>query len=146
MQGDEALLNREALGVVVAAMSMENVLARLTEGALVVVPGDRTEVLLGVLDRPSSRDLPVARRASCSTAASSSRRPIDRLLEGLESGIPIITTELGTYPTAQRIANTRGRLTPSSQRKIDTALALFEQHVDADVLLARGRRRRVRPR
>jgi phosphate acetyltransferase len=36
--GDPDLLDREALGVVVAAMSMENVLPRLIEGSVVVIP------------------------------------------------------------------------------------------------------------
>ncbi len=135
VQGDEALLNREALGVVIAAMSMEHVLDRLTEGALVVVPGDRTEVLLGVLTAHRAATFPSLSGVLLNGGFELSPT-VDRLLEGLESGIPIITTQLGTYPTAQRIANTRGRLTASSQRKIDTALALFEQHVDAEVLLA----------
>ena len=51
--GDEALLAREATGVVVAAMTMPNVLDRLFEGALVVVPGDRPDVVLGVVDPES---------------------------------------------------------------------------------------------
>ncbi|MHB1170914.1 MAG: phosphotransacetylase family protein, partial [Lacisediminihabitans sp.] len=48
VKGDPELLSREALGVVVAAMSMENVLTRLTEGAVVVLAGDRSEVLLAL--------------------------------------------------------------------------------------------------
>ncbi|HEY5320182.1 MAG TPA: AAA family ATPase, partial [Galbitalea sp.] len=47
--GDPALLEREALTVVVAAMSMENVLTRLAESAVVVMPGDRADVLVGVV-------------------------------------------------------------------------------------------------
>ncbi|MCY7326794.1 MAG: AAA family ATPase, partial [Microbacteriaceae bacterium] len=47
--GDPALLDREALTVVLAAMSMENVLPRLLEGAIVVVPGDRSDVLLATM-------------------------------------------------------------------------------------------------
>jgi phosphate acetyltransferase len=59
-----------------------------------------------------------------------------RLIEGLGTTIPIITTDLGTWAAAQRIAQTRGRLAADSQRKYDTALALFEKNVDASVLLA----------
>ena len=40
LKGDRALLGRETLGVVIAAMSMENVLPRLIEGSVVVIPGD----------------------------------------------------------------------------------------------------------
>ena len=44
-------------------------------------------------------------------------------------------------PTTPRcaITSTRGRLAADSQRKYDTALALFEQHVDADELLRAAR-------
>ena len=52
---------------------------------------------------------------------------IDRLIAGLDHSLPIITTGLGTYATVQRIVQTRGRLTANSQRKVDTALALFER-------------------
>ncbi|HEV7949424.1 MAG TPA: AAA family ATPase, partial [Glaciihabitans sp.] len=45
VSGDPALLEREALNTVIAAMSIENVLPRLTEGAVVVVPGDRSDVI-----------------------------------------------------------------------------------------------------
>ncbi len=135
VQGEEALLQREALGVVIAAMSMENVLTRLIEGALVVVPGDRTEVLLGVLTAHQAATFPSLAGILLNGGFELSPT-IDRLLEGSTQAFPIISTALGTYQTAQRIAGTRGRLTATSQRKIDTALALFERHVDADVLLA----------
>ena len=46
---DLDLVRGEVMGVVVAGMSMENVLPRLTEGAVVLIPGDRSEVLLAVL-------------------------------------------------------------------------------------------------
>src|SRR3546814_4565527 len=49
VKGDPELLTREVLGVVVAGMSMVNVLPRLTESAIVVIPADRTEVLLATL-------------------------------------------------------------------------------------------------
>ena len=59
---------------------------------------------------------------------------IDRLIDGLGSSLPIIATDLGTYETAVRIMNTRGRLAADSQRRYDTALAMFERHVDTDEL------------
>jgi phosphate acetyltransferase len=134
LKGDEALLAREALGVVIAAMSMENVLPRLKEGSVVVIPGDRSEVLLAALIAHSAGTFPSL--AGIVLNGGFELSPvIDRLIAGLDDMLPIVTTELGTYPTAQRIAQTRGRLTATSQRKIDTALALFEKHVDADLLL-----------
>lgn len=133
--GDETLLAREALGVVIAAMSMENSLPRLIEGSVVVIPGDRTEMLLAALTAHASDTFPSLAGVILNGGFDLSPT-MGRLIEGLGSTLPIMTTEHGTYPTAQRIANTRGRMTATSQRKVDTALALFETHVDDDVLLS----------
>ncbi len=134
VKGDQALLSREALGVVVSAMSMENVLARLTEGAIVVIPGDRSEVLLGVLTAHASETFPTVAGIVLNGGFALSPT-IETLIAGLDQTLPIISTELGTYETAKRITQTRGRLSPESTRKMDTALAAFEQHVATSRLL-----------
>ncbi|HEU4757532.1 MAG TPA: phosphate acetyltransferase [Agromyces sp.] len=134
--GDPELLEREALGVVIAAMSMENVLARLIEGSVVIVPGDRSEVLLGVLTANASATFPSISGIVLNGGFAVSET-VERLIEGLKSGLPIIRTELGSYDTALAITQTRGRLAAESQRKRDTALSLFEKHVDAHALLDR---------
>jgi len=134
--GEEALLTREALGVVVAGMSMNNVLPRLVDGAVVVVPGDRTEVLLAVLMANASGTFPSI-AGIVLNGGFDLPEPIQRLLAGLRSPLPIVRTGLDTYDTVVRITHARGRLAADSQRKYDTALALFERHVDAGALLAR---------
>jgi len=133
LQGDEELLNREALGVVIAAMSMENVLPRLIEGSIVVIPGDRSEMLLAALTAHASDTFPSLAGVVLNGGFELSPT-ITKLIAGLDRALPIITTEHGTYATAQRIANTRGRLAADSQRKLDTALSLFEKHVDTRAL------------
>jgi len=133
LKGDPALLARESLGVVIAAMSMENVLPRLVEGGIVVIPGDRSEMLLAALTAHASGTFPSL--AGIVLNGGFELSPvIERLISGLDQTLPIIATEFGTYVTAQRIVQARGRLTATSQRKIDTALALFETHVDSDLL------------
>ncbi len=57
-----------------------------------------------------------------------------RLIEGMDSTLPIVATDLGTYDTTVRVINTRGRLAADSPRRYNAALALFEQAVDADEL------------
>jgi phosphate acetyltransferase len=133
VRGDPALLARESLGTVVAGMGMENVLLRLIEGGVVVVAGDRSDVIVGALTANASTTFPTI-AALVLNGGFELSPVIERLVGGLDDTLPIISTELGTYATAQRIAQVRGRLTAASQRKVDTALALFEQHVDAAVL------------
>jgi phosphate acetyltransferase len=136
VKGDPELLTREVLGVVVAGMSMVNVLPRLTESSIVVVPADRTEVLLATLLANTSGTFP-----SLAGIVLNGPFPlpdeIDRLIDGLGSALPIIATDLGTYETTVRIMNTRGRLAADSQRRYDTALANFERFVDTDELTVR---------
>lgn len=136
LQGDEALMGREVLGVVIAAMSMENTLPRLVEGGAVIIPGDRSEMLLAALTAHASGTFPSL--AGILLNGGFELSPvIQRLIDGLDSSLPIVWTELGTWATAQRVAQARGRLTITSTRKVDTALAMFERHVDAQLLLDR---------
>jgi phosphate acetyltransferase len=134
IMGDRRLLAREALGVVVAAMSMRNVLPRLTEGAVVVVPGDRAELLLAVLMANAAATFP-SLAGIILNGGFEIPEPVVRLIKGLDPKVPIITTELGTYETAVRITSTRGKLAADSSVKYDNALALFEQYVDGPQLL-----------
>ncbi|WP_324014188.1 phosphate acetyltransferase [Microbacterium sp. JZ37] len=133
VNGDEALLTREALGVVIAAMSMENVLPRLTEGACLIVPGDRSEVLLAALLANASGTFP-------SIAGIILNGPfevpeaVSRLLEGLGSRLPVIRADGDTYTTAVRVMSARGRLAAGSPQRYNLALSLFESSVDVEEL------------
>ncbi|MEY2847438.1 MAG: hypothetical protein RI885_103 [Actinomycetota bacterium] len=135
ISGDPELLEREALGVVVAAMSMENVLPRLIEGAIVVCPGDRSDVLVAALLAHASGTFPSLAGIILNGGFELSPQ-VRRLIDGLGSPLPIASNDLGTYDTALKITRTRGRLAAESQRKFDTARALFDTHVDSDRLLA----------
>ena len=136
VKGDEALLGRECLGVLVAGMTAEHVLERLTEGVAVITPGDRSDVVLSVMGAHAAEGFP-----SLSTVilngGLSLHPSIAALVDGLGLKLPIIATDLGTFETASAVASARGRVTVSSQRKIDTALALMDRHVDTAELLAR---------
>ncbi|WP_419817238.1 phosphate acetyltransferase [Glaciibacter flavus] len=134
IKGDAELLSREALGVVVAAMSMDNVLTRLVESGVVIVPGDRTEVLLAVLMANASGTFP-SLTGLIINGGFELPEQVERLLDGLRSPLPIVQTGLSTFETAVRITHTRGRLAAESTRKFDTARALFDQYVDADELI-----------
>ncbi len=136
LKGDPGLLGREALGVVVAGMGMVNVLPRLIEGAVLVVAGDRTEVLLAAMMAQSSGTFPSI-AGIVLNGGFDLPEPVEQLLDGLPQTLPIIKTGLGTYDTIVAITRTRGRLAADSQRKYDAALALYEQHVDGAALLGR---------
>jgi phosphate acetyltransferase len=132
--GDEALLARESTGLVVAAMTLPNVLDRLFEGSVVVTPGDRPEVVLGVLMAHMSAGFP---QVSGIVLNGGFEMPaqVTRLIEALGMTLPIMSTTLGTQATTAVLNDVRGRLTKESPRKVTTALSLFGAHVDGEALL-----------
>ena len=134
LSGDPALLTREVTGLVVAGMTMPNVLDRLFEGAAVVTAGDRPEVVLGVLMAHASLNFP---QISAVVLNGGFTLPVQvqRLMDGLGVTLPILETTFDTQATSAALTAVRGRLTKDSPRKVDAALSLFEQHVDGEALL-----------
>jgi phosphate acetyltransferase len=135
VSGDPELLKREVMGVLVAGMTAEHVLERLTEGVAVVTPGDRSDVVLAVMNAHAAEGFP---SLSCIilNGGLELHPSIAALVAGLGQRLPIIATTLGTFETASKVAATRGRVTASSQRKVDTAIELMDTHVDISDLLA----------
>lgn len=135
LRGDPALLTREAMDVLVAGMTSEHVLERLTEGAAVITPGDRSDVLLAVLSAHAAEGFP---SLSCLilNGGLELHPAVAALMSGLGLRLPIVQTRFGTFQTASRVASTRGRMTAHAQRKVDTALALMEAYVDTADLVA----------
>ncbi len=127
--GDPARLDREADGFLVAAMTLPNLLGRLGDGSVVLLPGDRVDVLLGVL---------LAGVAGVILTGGLRPPPsVLELVEGLPAGPPVALTGHDTFTTARLAGTALGRITPDTPRKVQTALALFEQHVDGTALLER---------
>ena len=135
ISGDEALLTREVMGVLVAGMTAEHLLERLTEGVAVITPGDRSDVVLAVVSAHVAEGFP-SLACIILNGGLELHPSISALVAGLGLRLPIVATIYGTFETASRVAATRGRVTATSQRKIDTAIELMDTHVDTADLLA----------
>jgi phosphate acetyltransferase len=134
--GDDALLDRESSGLIVAAMTMPNVLDRLFEGCVVISPADRADVLLALLLAHPAKTFPTP-AGIVLNGGLDLPYSIERLVNGLDVHVPVITTTAGTMRTAADLYAVAPRLTRSSARKVETALRLFEEHVDGGALLDR---------
>ncbi|MDF2823964.1 MAG: phosphate acetyltransferase, partial [Mycobacterium sp.] len=134
IKGDEALLGREVLDVLVAGMTAEHVVERLTESVAVITPGDRSDVVLAVMSAHAAEGFP-SLSAVILNGGLDLHPSIAALVDGLRLRLPIIATDLGTFATASAVAGARGRVTVDSARKIDTALELMDRHVDTADLL-----------
>ncbi len=134
ISGDPDLLGREVFGVTIGAMTVDHLLDRLEEGHVVITPGDRADVVIGLLAAHAADGYPSLAGIILNGGFLPST-PVMRLLDGMKTPVPIIRTKLGTFKAAKRCGNTRGRLSRESSLKVDTALGLFERHVDAAALL-----------
>ncbi|MEV0028680.1 phosphate acetyltransferase [Nocardia sp. NPDC050793] len=134
--GDPELLQREALKVMVGGMTAEHILERLVDGVVVIAPGDRSDVLLSVVNAHEAEGFP-SLSGIIMNGDMLPHPAVARLMAGLKQKLPILTTSLGTYDTASAAYRTRGRMSAGNPRKVNTALALMEQHVDAPELLRR---------
>jgi phosphate acetyltransferase len=137
LTGDDATLGRETSGVLVAAMTIPNLLERLVDDVVVITPGDRADVVLGVLAAHLSGGLP-APAGLVLTGGLEPSPPVRRLLDGMPVPVPVVLSEHDTYATATLAGAVPGRIRPDAPRKIDVALALFEEHVDGEELLDRA--------
>jgi phosphate acetyltransferase len=133
--GAEDALSREARSVIVAAMTVPNLLERLTDGAVLITPGDRADVLVTALFAHASRTLP----SVAGVVLTGGLRPPEALLQPIEApAMPaIVATSHDTYATTALASSLEGTITVATPRKVTTALALFEHHVDRDALLER---------
>ena len=149
LQGDPDRLNREVLDIKIAAMNLPHFLDHISEGTLVLTPGDRSDVILGSLAAATSETYPNI-SGLVLTGGMTPEPQVQRLIEGFEkiSPIPIIIVATDTYTTALNAGAVRAALTEKNDRKIAAALGLFESHVNISELedrIAVARSRRVTP-
>ncbi|MFD7610836.1 phosphate acetyltransferase [Streptomyces sp. NPDC059828] len=133
--GDDSGLARDALGFVFGGAMLPNLLKALTPGCMVVTPGDRADLVVGALAAHSAGTPPIA-----GLLLTLDERPADSILtlaSRLAPGTPVISVPGGSFPTAAELVAMEGRLSAATPRKAETAIGLFERHVDTAGLLAR---------
>ncbi|GGY60128.1 phosphate acetyltransferase [Streptomyces xanthochromogenes] len=133
--GDDAGLARDALDFVFGGAMLPNFLNALTPGCLVVTPGDRSDLVVGSLAAHSAGTPPIA-----GVLLTLDERPGEAILtlaDRLAPGTPVVAVSHGSFPTAQELFALEGKLNAATPRKAETALGLFERHVDTADLLRR---------
>jgi phosphate acetyltransferase len=118
----------------------------LTEGCMVITPGDRADLLIGSLAAHAAGSPPIA--GVLLTMGETPAPDVLRLASRLAPGTPVAVVPEGSFPTATALSTLEGRLTAAGPRKAETALGLFELHVDTAELTSRielGRSERVTP-
>lgn len=135
---DPEEMNREVSDFKVAAMNLPHFLDHLAEGDLIIAPGDRSDIILGSLAANFSSTYPSIAGLLLSGGFVPDPQ-ISLLLQGLSyrGTVPIVSVKTDTFTTAMNASAVPPMLTPGNDRKIATALGLFEAHVNLAELESR---------
>ncbi|NEQ45685.1 MAG: phosphate acetyltransferase [Leptolyngbya sp. SIOISBB] len=118
---------------IVAAMQLQNCLNRLEPNSLVITPGDRGDMIAGMLQAHQSTSYPPLAGLLLSTGMQPDPA-IARLIEGIPDPLPILSVETDTYTTAAQVNEVHSTLWPDDREKIDLSIQTFDQHVDLNRL------------
>lgn len=130
----EKHLDNVASGCVVAAMKLDNCLDRVPPGSLVITPGDRQDIIAGLMAAQVSTTMPNI-AGMVLTGGFLPSPSINRLIRGLRAvRVPILSVKTNTFETTLAINNVKSVIRPGNHRKIDTVLSLFARNVDLEKL------------
>lgn len=140
--GAEVLYGKDGLDaqvgdIVVAAMQIENFLNYLEQGSLVVTPGDRLDIIVSSLASRQSSAYPDI-SGILLTGGIVPTKTLSRLIDGWTGvPVPVLLGREATFQTARRLYNMYGKIESGDQKKIASALGVFEENVDTEELRSR---------
>jgi phosphate acetyltransferase len=126
-------LKNLATNRIVAAMQLQNSLNWLQSDSLVITPGDRGDIIVGMLQAHQSSSYP-ALAGLVLTAGLLPDPAIARLIEGTPDPLPILSVQTDTFTTAAQVNEVHSTLLPDDGEKIRLSIETFDAHVDLDRL------------
>ncbi len=131
-----AYLNNEIGHYSVGAMQLHNYLVHLQDNALVITPGDRSDIILGALQANESANYPTI-SGIILTGNIIPEQSILKLIEGLSAIVPIISVDGGTYNITNKIGSIKSKIYANNTHKIETSINTFEKYVAIEALSQR---------
>jgi len=126
--GDPSRLQGLARDFTVAAMELPEVLDHLKPDSVVITGGDRADVILGCIASVRSGSFPTL----AGVLLTGGLRPapsVAKLIGGLRrQSVPVLAVAHDTFEAATALHALGGAIKAGDERKIATALGLFEEH------------------
>jgi BioD-like phosphotransacetylase family protein len=127
---NERFARNLSAGVVIGAVSSANLRRRLDPRTLLIVPGDREDIVLAAITEAAPCGL------LSGLILSDGLRPHRTLLSMLEkTDIPVVFSPEDSYAIAQRIHSLTVKIQPGDTGKIQRIQDLVARHLDVDRLL-----------
>ncbi len=124
---------RHARSFTVAAMQLRNLLPRIIHGTLIITPGDRADIIVACMAALSSTSMEKI-SGIILTGGLKPEKPIWDLIQGFSGMVPVLSVDIDTFQTTVQLEKIQANISPSDERKITRALALFEHHIDIEKL------------
>ena len=118
---------------ITGAMQVPNFLNHIAENVLIVTPGDRGDIIIAALQANVSTSYPKI-AGLVLTAGSEPEEPIMRLINGLQTVVPIISVKTGTFQTTTQIGSIQSKISADNPKKIELGIQTFEKYVDMQAL------------
>ncbi len=134
LEGQDHLQNR-ALSIIVAAMEPQNTISFITNGALVITPGDRVDnILVSIAKHLVSRDN--AEGNVSGILLTGGFIPNFTIMELLRaSGVPVMSSGEDTYTISKAVQKFIVKIGVGDRDKVEQACELVARHVDAQRIL-----------
>ena len=133
---DDEALDRDINDVKVAAMTVANYLHQLADGDFVIVPGDRSDVLVASLASALSPSFPAP---SGMLMTGGFDAEYTGVIKGLldSAPFPVLSTDTDTFTAGRAVSKVSGVLAQGRPRKVSAALGEWAKRVDEQELLER---------
>ncbi len=125
----EALARHSIIG----GMQLGHYLSRILEDCVCVIPGDRSDLIVGTMLANMSHNYPNV-AGIVLTGGFLPERSVINLIDGPQKSIPIVAVNMGTFETATKIANMKPKIYAGNNYKIKLSIDLFESAVDTEQL------------
>ena len=131
--GGEAALDRDVLDFVVGAGHVPAVLEHLVDGALMITPGDRADLLVAASAAHAAGNVTLA--GMMLTIGEFPDPRAVAVIDKLATGLAMVVVQSDTYHSISAASRVEAKLSTATPRKVDAALGAFEAHVDTAELL-----------
>lgn len=131
--GSQDDLQRIVKQIKIATMTVEHFLKYIEDGDLIIVGGDRADILLASIATLSSHNYPNL-SGILLTGGITPEANMLKLLQGFNLSIAMLSVSCDTFKTTQQVEKITPEITPENHRKIALSLGLFESHVNTDII------------
>ncbi|HTM92974.1 MAG TPA: phosphate acetyltransferase [Flavisolibacter sp.] len=129
----EDQLSNQVDHFVTGAMQVPQFLNHIKENVVIVTPGDRGDIVISAMQANISANYPKV-AGIVTTVGGKLDEPVQRLIEGLSTVVPVVSVNEGTFETISKLSSIHSRITPDNTKKIELAIDTFDKYVDVKSL------------